>query len=735
MRTIPLDVSIPSTNEEQVDLLTLVQSLSNWLSQASDEAEILSALAKYFSSKGASSAKLTYFQLDDSGLTLSVEDVATWVSGEITSTQLSWENTYKLDTSPLAALWSRAFDAVVFVNDVAQEPELGNVDAVKQSIGTAVVIVPVKVHGKLQALVTIGWAETHAFTDDEQQVYTSLVPVLVATISNRRSYLASEALRRRYEIIANINAALGQASDEQQILTAVGALIKEYGVTLSTLSFATHDEKGEVVALDVMAWQYMGNPMPLEHLPGGTRYPRGTSPLNELILSVPDPLFIEDMFTDPRTETGPTREAAKVTSITSMIALPLRNNNRSLGAFFFSWPTPRIFPAELREILKIITPTATAVVANRRLLAQTEMLYKISEERLGAVIGNAPIILFALDEQGKFTLSEGRGLETFNLRPNELVGRSAFDVYYDNAAMMADIRRALKGDSFDSTVQNGKLTYQTWYSPIRNQENAVTGVIGVSMDVTNLKRAERERERLIKELEEALLFKDQFLATMSHELRTPLNAVQGYSGIALMNDDIPDNVREMLERIKVNAKRLLNLINDILDISRINANRIEILARPVKLIEVAQGWHRDLKQEASDKGIELGLTLDPALPSTIISDEERLTQIVNNLLGNALKFTEKGMVDLRIYLKDDSVWVIEVADTGIGIPETWQHLIFEEFRQVDGSSRRKHGGAGLGLSIVQKLCILMGGSVTVTSKLGEGSTFTVTLPLRIPELA
>src|SRR5579859_1850461 len=115
----------------------------------------------------------------------------------------------------------------------------------------------------------------------------------------------------------------------------------------------------------------------------------------------------------------------------------------------------------------------------------------------------------------------------------------------------------------------------------------------------------------------------------------------------------------------------------------------------------------------------------------IVGDEERLTQIVSNLLYNAIKFTDKGEIKLTLK-KQDNTWLIQVIDTGIGIPESWQHLIFEEFRQVDSSSRRKHGGAGLGLSIVQKLCLLMGGTINVASKLGEGSTFTVTLPLNTP---
>jgi signal transduction histidine kinase len=237
----------------------------------------------------------------------------------------------------------------------------------------------------------------------------------------------------------------------------------------------------------------------------------------------------------------------------------------------------------------------------------------------------------------------------------------------------------------------------------------------------------------VRELEDALLFKDQFLATMSHELRTPLNAVLGYSGIATMQYELPPQVVHMMERIKMNSKRLLNLINDILDISRINANRVEIVQRPINMQALAQGWHEDFGEQMRSKGLEYNLDMDPALPETIIGDEERLSQIAHNLVNNALKFTEKGSISLSVRKQDEATWSIAITDTGIGIPDTWHHLIFDEFRQVDGTSKRKYGGAGLGLSIVQKLCRLMGGNIRVTSKVGEGSTFTVTLPLRLPE--
>lgn len=239
----------------------------------------------------------------------------------------------------------------------------------------------------------------------------------------------------------------------------------------------------------------------------------------------------------------------------------------------------------------------------------------------------------------------------------------------------------------------------------------------------------RHLEETVRELNQSLLFKDQFLATMSHELRTPMNAIMGYSSIALQREGVPDNVRHMLQRVLVNSDRLLRLITDILDISRINAGRVQLVADPYKLHKLVRGWYQDFSTPIAEKGLEFEFVMDESLPMNTIGDEERITQIANNLLSNAIKFTDQGKIGLYVTRAHDKL-MIQVTDTGIGIPQTYLHLIFEEFRQVDMTAERRHGGTGLGLAIVQKLCILMGGTVVVESEVGKGSTFTVTLPLQ-----
>lgn len=227
--------------------------------------------------------------------------------------------------------------------------------------------------------------------------------------------------------------------------------------------------------------------------------------------------------------------------------------------------------------------------------------------------------------------------------------------------------------------------------------------------------------------------KSEFLSTMSHELRTPLNAIEGFTSIMLsgMGVELSSRAEDMTKRIASNSKRLLNLINDFLDLSRIEAGRLELVESVLSPATLAEKWKRDMSILADEKGLNFALTVDSALPPTILGDEDALSKVAINLLGNAFKFTKEGSVTLGLQKMEEG-WAIVVADTGIGIPVHARDYIFEEFRQVDGTSKREFGGTGLGLSLVQKLARAMGGRVMVDSEVGQGSTFTVILPLRTP---
>jgi signal transduction histidine kinase len=184
-----------------------------------------------------------------------------------------------------------------------------------------------------------------------------------------------------------------------------------------------------------------------------------------------------------------------------------------------------------------------------------------------------------------------------------------------------------------------------------------------------------------------------------------------------------------MERILYNSENLLALINDVLDVAKIEAGRMEIVRRPFELRSWADRVTTQMSGLAEKKQLDYRVVVDQALPEEIVGDVERLKQILLNLISNAIKFTEKGGVTVRVEQCNQEHWAISVADTGIGIPAHAIEYIFDEFRQVDGSKARQFGGTGLGLAIVRNLTLMMDGKINVTSELGEGSIFTVTLPL------
>jgi PAS domain S-box-containing protein len=272
----------------------------------------------------------------------------------------------------------------------------------------------------------------------------------------------------------------------------------------------------------------------------------------------------------------------------------------------------------------------------------------------------------------------------------------------------------------------------------------VTALSGVSFDLTDRKRAEEDRERLLKATEAARAdseaanrMKDEFLATLSHELRTPLNAILGWAKILRSQDVDQEDLNDGLAAIERNSSIQAQLIEDLLDISRIISGKLTIDVQRVNLVEVIEAAVSAVKPAADAKGIELEKALD-ALASPISGDASRLQQVVWNLLSNAVKFTPKGGRVQVLLERVESHVEIAITDTGQGIAHDFLPHVFERFRQADGSTTRRHRGLGLGLSIVRELVDIHGGSVRVSSPgEGLGSTFIVVLPIAatFPDLA
>ncbi len=316
---------------------------------------------------------------------------------------------------------------------------------------------------------------------------------------------------------------------------------------------------------------------------------------------------------------------------------------------------------------------------------------------------------------------------------------------------LADIRRALSQREPVTVVlrnyrKNGTMFYsELSLAPIFDDDGYLTHYVGISTDVTKRVEAEAkiqaQNQALIKgnralvaarkQAEDATRLKSQFLATMSHELRTPLNAIIGYTEIQLagMAGDMNEEQVDYQQRVLANAEHLLELINDVLDIAKIEAGRMEMVNKPFNLRDWLDEVVAQVRGLAEEKGIELVTQLDERMPPVIYGDPARVKQITINLLSNGIKFTHEGNVRVQIRRHGHDAWKLIVSDTGIGIPSHMLETIFEEFRQIDNTSQREQGGTGLGLSIVRKLVLMMGGNIRVSSQVGRGSSFMIILPL------
>ena len=244
-----------------------------------------------------------------------------------------------------------------------------------------------------------------------------------------------------------------------------------------------------------------------------------------------------------------------------------------------------------------------------------------------------------------------------------------------------------------------------------------------------VEQQKQEIERLLTETREASRLKSEFLANVGHEIRTPMNGVLGMTGLAL-DTDLTAEQREYLEAIRASANSLLQLLNDILDFSKIEAGRLELedVAFPSRTF--LEEIMRAFLYAAREKDIDLRLEVEPAVPETWQGDPVRLRQVLVNLLSNAVKFTSRGSVMLRVTPRESGLIQFSVMDTGIGIQPALQGLIFDPFRQADGSTTRKYGGTGLGLAICARLVPMMGGTIWVESEPGHGSDFSFTASLR-----
>lgn len=359
--------------------------------------------------------------------------------------------------------------------------------------------------------------------------------------------------------------------------------------------------------------------------------------------------------------------------------------------------------------------------------------------RLQSILDNTPLIMFVKDLNGRYLLINRSFKEAFSVTEEQVIGKTDFDFENDDDAIRyreADelVVSTLEHVQTDETVQmaDGEHNLLIVKFPLFDKDDIVYGVGGIATDITERVQSRAKLVEAKRKAEAAEALQEQFLANMSHEIRTPLNGIIGMTNI-LQHTALTGEQQEFVQIIRHSSDNLLMLINDILDLSKIKAGKLTVESLPFSLKDMLQQVVAPFRLKASEKKLSFALHADENLPADVIGDPLRITQVLTNLLSNALKFTDKGSISLAVKLvqKEGEKVTLSfmVSDTGIGIPADRLESVFENFEQAATETTRKYGGTGLGLSITKTLTEMMGGSIVVTSEPEKGTIFRVHLCL------
>jgi signal transduction histidine kinase len=503
------------------------------------------------------------------------------------------------------------------------------------------------------------------------------------------------------------------------------------------------------------------------------------------------PIHVLDLMAEVDTEFPDAKPFQAQDGVRTTLATPLLREGTAIGVILIRRTEVRPFSQKQVDLLKSFADQAVIAIENVRLFqelqARTRELARSVEElrALGevsqavsstldfqqvlATIAARAVQLSAAEGGVIYEYDEGRQVfiprATNRLRGDHVEALLASPLQLGEGAIgQAAVARApiqipdvLEEGAYPATGRLRDVIAQSGFRallalPLLREDHIIGGLVVVRKETGNFPaevvdllktfatqstlaiqnaRLFRQLEERGRELEIASRHKSQFLANMSHELRTPLNAILGYTELILdsIYGEVAPRIHEVLERVQASGRHLLGLINDVLDLSKIEAGQLRLSVNDYSMKDLVQATLTAVESLAAEKRLALAVAMPSDLPVGR-GDDRRITQVLLNLVGNAIKFTEAGEVQVRVGVSDGA-FVVSVSDTGPGIPDADQRKIFDEFQQVDSSSTRAKGGTGLGLAIARRIIELHGGRIWVESSPGRGSTFAFRLPVRV----
>ncbi len=419
--------------------------------------------------------------------------------------------------------------------------------------------------------------------------------------------------------------------------------------------------------------------------------------------------------------------------IISLIAISIHDvpNVPAILGFFMialvSWLSASSLENVLKELMQVNKDLDKRVSERTQELSAALARERMEAGRNQAILEDIADGVVVLDKQERVTVVNPAMLDIIEQPANAIMGKRLDDWLGDtdlNTRDRENLLRSLKASDTPAEnlkVQWGKRTLSISIAPVRIAGEEQIGSVAVFHDFTH----EAEVDRM----------KSDFVAMVSHELRTPLNSILGYADMLLegVYGKLDERQNGIVDRVMANTHKLLTIVNDLLDQAQIEAGRLAFRNRHFRPSELADYVHGVMDSIVQTKKLRLEVQIADDLPNLLYGDPQRLNQVLINLVNNAVKFTERGSIYVRIARVDEEHWAMQVSDTGVGIPSEAQRVIFDPFRQVDMEVTRRPGGIGLGLSIVKRLVNLMEGEISVSSQIGSGSTFTVILPLYATE--